>query len=147
MSVLEQLRARQSEAVTSVGVQSIHVKASILFDKKDAAKIDLDSVYQLALGGLEVLKKQEPRLKPFEATLFSPATKEFSRELQQKETNDRLDESINTVLSLLAPFFLEKHAQKVLEYLIRRYRYVFPLPLGLSILGSRPPPPILPILV
>jgi len=70
MSLLDQLRKRQSEAVTSVGVQSIHVKASLLFDKKDAAKIELDAVYQLALGGLEVLKKNEPRLKPFEATLF-----------------------------------------------------------------------------
>ena len=97
----------------------------MLFDKKDAAKIELDAVYQLALGGLEVLKKNEPRLKPFEATLFSPSAKEMSRELQTKEANARLDESINTFLSLLAPFFLEKHTHKVLEYLIRRYRFVF----------------------
>lgn len=123
-SLLDQLRKRQNETVQSAGVQSIHVKASLLFDKKDAAKIELDAVYQLALGGLEMLKKLEPRLKPFEATLFSPSTKELSRELQSKEANDRLDESINTFLSLLAPFFLEKHAHKVLEYLIRRYRCV-----------------------
>ena len=125
MSLLDQLRKRQSEAVTSVGVQSIHVKASLLFHKKDAAKIELDAVYQLALGGLEVLKKNEPRLKPFEATLFSPSAKEVSRELQTKEANARLDESVNTFLSLLAPFYLEKATHKVLEYLIRRYRCVF----------------------
>lgn len=125
MSLLEQLRKRQSEVVTSSAIQSIHVKASLLFDKKDAAKIELDAVYQLALSGLEVLKKLEPRLKPFEATLFSPSAKELSRELQTKEANERLDESINTFLALLAPYFLEKHAHKVLEYLIRRYEYVF----------------------
>jgi len=125
MSLLEQLRKRQNEAVTSVAVQSIHVKASLLFDKKDAAKIEMDAIYQLALGGLEVLKKHEPRLKPFEATLFSPSAKDVSRELQAKEANLRLDESINAFLSLIAPFFLEKHTHKVLEYLIRRYRYAF----------------------
>ena len=124
MSLLEQLRKRQAEVVTSTAVQSIHVKASFLFDKKDAAKIELDAVYQLALGGLEVLKKHDPRVRPFEATLFSPSGKEVSRELQTKEANARLDESVNTFIALIAPFFMEKHTHYVLEYLIRRYRYV-----------------------
>lgn len=123
MSLLEQLRKRQNETVLSPALQSIHTKASLLFDKKDAAKIEIDAVYQLALGGLEVLKKHEPRLKPFEAVLFSSSAKEMTRETQSKEVNSRLDESINSFLSLLSPFYLEKHTHKVLEYLIRRYRY------------------------
>lgn len=125
MSLLEQLKKRQIEigSVTS-GIQTIHVKASLLFDQKDAAKIELDALYQLALGGLEQLRKIEPRLKPFEATLFSFSGKEISRELQTKDVNARLDESINIFLSLLSPHFLLKPSHKVLEYLIRRYRFV-----------------------
>jgi U3 small nucleolar RNA-associated protein 10 len=41
--------------------------------------------------------------------------------MQTTETNRRLDEAIETFLSLVSPFFLLKASHKCLEYLIRRY--------------------------
>lgn len=124
MSSLKSQLEKKREAFPSQQT-SIHVRASLLFEKKDAAKIDLHSLYHLSLSGLEQLKKFDSRFKAFELTLFSPASKEVSRELQTKEVNKRLDESIEAFLLLLSPFFLHKSAHKVIEYLIRKYWYVF----------------------
>lgn len=129
MSSLKDQLNRRKEKLGLSQHTSIHVRPSLLFDAKDAAKIDIHSLYHLSLSGLTELKKEDPRFKSFETTLFSPSSKEVSRELQTKEVNKRLDESIETFLHLLSPFFLKKSAHKVLEYLIRRYRYEWNYPL------------------
>lgn len=121
MSSLREQLNKKRETLPS-HQSSIHVRASLLFEKKDAAKIDLHSLYHLSLSGLEQLKKIDARFKAFEVTLFSPASREVSRELQTKEVNRRLDESIDALLQLLSPYFMHKSAHKVLEYMIRKYR-------------------------
>ncbi len=45
----------------------------------------------------------------------------MNRESQTTEANRRLDEAIESFLSLVSPFFLLKASHKCLEYLIRRY--------------------------
>jgi U3 small nucleolar RNA-associated protein 10 len=121
--LLEQLRKRKNEEVTPY--RSLHVRPSLMFEFKEAAKIDLNAIYLLAVNGLEQLATQEPRVKAFQETLFAAGSKEINRELQTAEVNKRLDESIEAFLALLSPYFLLKATHKVLEYLIRRYTYVY----------------------
>jgi hypothetical protein len=64
----QQLRKRKDQAVGTTQ-RSVHVKPSLLFDGREAARIETTAIHLLALGGLEQLKKLEPRLKSFEATL------------------------------------------------------------------------------
>lgn len=46
----------------------------------------------------------------------------MDRDLQTKDANDRIDQSIATFLSLLSRHFLKEAAAKILEFLIRQYR-------------------------
>jgi U3 small nucleolar RNA-associated protein 10 len=120
--LLDQLRKRKQQE-GGAGFKSIHVRPSLLFEYKEAAKIELTAIHLLAINGFEQLVKQEPRIKPFEQTLFAPASKEITRESQTADVNKRLDESIESLLGLLSPYFLLKATHKCLEFLIRRYKY------------------------
>lgn len=96
-------------------------KPSFLFDAKEAAKFDRDTLYELGLSGLEELKKLNPHFSIFEDTLFDLTSKSFERSVESKEANEKLDCHIKTFLILLSPYFLLKPAHKALEWLINRY--------------------------
>jgi len=72
-SLGEQLAKRRSQQ-GAAGFRPLHVRPSLLFDHKQAATIELAHIHLLALSGLEQLQKLEPRVKPFEQTLFAPAS-------------------------------------------------------------------------
>lgn len=57
-------------------------KASLLFDKKQAADIDVDTLYSIGQTALADLSTQNPAFKDFEETLFSDRLKSFDRTLQ-----------------------------------------------------------------
>ncbi len=110
---------------TDTGNPSLHKKSrevSLLFESKQAANIDLDTLHSIGLEGISELKKSEERFAPFEHTLFSKSAREIQRELQTKKINQQLDESIDIFLDLLSPYFLLQSAHKAFEYLLRRYR-------------------------
>jgi U3 small nucleolar RNA-associated protein 10 len=96
---------------------------SYLFTGRDAAKYDLDTVYALAANGLLQLRSLDGRLSNFEESLFSSRARETDRTLQTKEENVKLDATIEDFLALIGPFLLEASAGKVLEWLVRRFRY------------------------
>jgi U3 small nucleolar RNA-associated protein 10 len=98
-------------------------KLSLLFDFRQAANIDLETIYEIGIEGLNELTKYDERFAPYEDSLFSKDGKELERQLQTTEVNKKLDESIGHFLRLLSPYFLLRPAHKALEYLIRRYRF------------------------
>ncbi|KAL2248561.1 UNVERIFIED_CONTAM: hypothetical protein Sindi_2329800, partial [Sesamum indicum] len=96
-------------------------RPSVLFDAKTAADIDLDTILNIALSGLEVLINMEERFRNYKNDLFSYQSKELDRELVGQEENNRINASISSYLRLLSGY-LESHSSlKTLEYLIRRY--------------------------
>jgi U3 small nucleolar RNA-associated protein 10 len=97
-------------------------RISFLFDAAQAALLDLDTIYALGIEGLNELTHLDPRFGDFQANLFAQPTKEFERQLQTKDVNDKLDKTIHSFLQLVSQYFLLKSAHKALEYLIRRYR-------------------------
>lgn len=97
-------------------------RPSILFDPKEAADIELDTILNIALSGLEVLISMEERFKKYKNDLFSYGSRELDRELMGIEENNRINASICSYLQLLSGYFELSAALKTLEYLIRRYK-------------------------
>ncbi|KAJ8537126.1 hypothetical protein K7X08_035527 [Anisodus acutangulus] len=97
-------------------------RPSILFDPKEAADIELDTILNIALSGLEVLISIEERFKKYKNDLFSYGSRELDRDLMVIEENNRISASIYSYLQLLSGYFELPAALKTLEYLIRRYK-------------------------
>mmetsp|Transcript_3362 Transcript_3362/g.7871 ORF Transcript_3362/g.7871 Transcript_3362/m.7871 type:complete len:461 (-) Transcript_3362:20-1402(-) len=97
-------------------------KASLLYEIKEAADIDLQTIYAVGLQGFTELVRLDGRFEAYSRTLFSRNASEVNRELLDKEANVKMDASITGYLRLLSGFFLTAAATKTLEYLIRRYK-------------------------
>ncbi|XP_027939226.1 uncharacterized protein At3g06530 [Vigna unguiculata] len=97
-------------------------RPSILFDPKEAADIDIETLFSIALEGLEVLIGKDERFRNYKNDLFSHRSKELDRELLGIEQNNQLNVSIASYLRLLSGYFLLRPALKTIEYLIRRHK-------------------------
>ncbi|KAJ3161658.1 HEAT repeat-containing protein 1 [Geranomyces michiganensis] len=97
-------------------------KASLLFNAKQAADIDIDTLFAIGRTALADLATHNEAFVDFEQTLFSESFKSLDRTLQTKEDNAKLDQSIARFLRLLSPHFLLQSCFKALEWLLRRFR-------------------------
>ncbi|XP_027329398.1 uncharacterized protein At3g06530 isoform X2 [Abrus precatorius] len=122
-SIASQLEAIRSFAKTdSEPLKRPFTRPSILFDPKEAADIDIETIFTIALQGLEVLIDTDERFRNYKNDLFSHRSKELDRELMGIEQNSQLNVSIASYLRLLSGYFLLPSALKTLEYLIRRHK-------------------------
>lgn len=122
-SLAKQLKQLQIPgSLPSTATAKASKKASLLFDSKEAADIDNETVFSIGLNGLEELKVIEPAFSTFDNSLFCDTSKSLERALQSKDVNEKLDKHISKFLQYLSPYFLLKPAHKVLEWLIRRYQ-------------------------
>ena len=97
-------------------------KPSLLFDHKEAADVDTNTIFSLGVNGLEELISIDRSFAEFEVSLFHESCKDFERTIQMKEVLEDLDGKIATFLRQMSPYFLLKPAQKCLEWLIRAFR-------------------------
>ncbi|XP_058086890.1 uncharacterized protein At3g06530 isoform X3 [Magnolia sinica] len=97
-------------------------RPSVIFDPKEAADIDVETILSIAVSGLEVLIKSDTRFGKYKDTLFSHKSRELDRETMGIEENKNIDFSIASYLRLLAGYLQLPSALKTLEYLIRRYK-------------------------
>eukprot|EP00752_Nemacystus_decipiens_P002133 g2034.t1 len=114
---------RHASTGTSSGyIQRKKGKPSLLLTPDQAADVDLSSVRETAVMGLQRLEAVDQDFSPFQDTLFSEEAEGTLRDLQTKEANDRIDQSISAFLALLSPHFSSREAHFCLEYLIRHYK-------------------------
>ncbi|XP_048446393.1 LOW QUALITY PROTEIN: uncharacterized protein At3g06530-like [Pyrus x bretschneideri] len=97
-------------------------RPSILFDAKEAADIDVHTIFSIALQGLEVLVSVDERFRIYKNDLFSQKSKDLDRELMGIDDNNQINASISSYLRLLSGYFELSSSIKTLEYLIRRYK-------------------------
>ncbi|KAL8520276.1 hypothetical protein ACS0TY_010994 [Phlomoides rotata] len=125
-SISSQLQALKTAVNASAdpepGKRRPLTRPSIIFEGKVAADIDLDTILDIALSGLEVLINTEERFRNYKNDLFSYQSKELDRELVGQEENKRINASISSYLRLLSGYLESHSALKTLEYLIRRYK-------------------------
>ncbi|XP_058792928.1 HEAT repeat-containing protein 1 homolog [Phymastichus coffea] len=96
-------------------------KPSLLFDTKEAANLDKDTVYNIGLSGLEELIKLNNAFDDFKKTLFALSSISLERSVQDNKMNQKLNTEIEKFLVLLSPYFLLNTAHKALEWLIHRF--------------------------
>jgi len=115
---LQKLAAPQS-TVTLADARS---RASVLFDPKEAAKMDRRSIYNIGITGLQELTDFNPDFKEFQLTLFDEATLTLERSVELPEVNNMLDAAIGKFLRLLSPYLLLRPAHLAFEWLLRRFQ-------------------------
>jgi U3 small nucleolar RNA-associated protein 10 len=98
--------------------------SSYLFTDKEADQHDLESIYSLAVNAFIQLSSLSPSLCLYEDRLFSDQAKVTDRTLLSTEANHELDEAIGKFLALLGPHLMEAPAGRVVEWLVRRFRFV-----------------------
>ncbi|XP_050461226.1 HEAT repeat-containing protein 1 [Cataglyphis hispanica] len=96
-------------------------RSSLLFDPKEAANLDRDTVLSIGQSGLQELVKLSVFFEDFNATLFAQSTVNLERAVQDTTVNKKLDAEITKFLLLLSPYFLLSASHKALEWLIYRY--------------------------
>jgi len=114
---LQRLRTQQKDEI------KLPKKAtpSLLFDVADAKHIDENTLYPLALSGLDYLASISPAILQHVEILFSVSSKGFNRFTQTIDDLKNIDNSLSALLKLLAPYFMLPACHKVLEYLVRVY--------------------------
>lgn len=122
-SIASQLQALKSlvKADTDVPKRPI-TRPSVLFDPKEAADLDIDTILSIALSGFEVLVNIDERFRNHKSDLFSHKSRELDRELMGIEENNHINASISSYLRLLSGHLQSPSAFKTLEYLVRRYK-------------------------
>ncbi|KAK9377487.1 uncharacterized protein V1513DRAFT_408819 [Lipomyces chichibuensis] len=109
-STLDRKRRQKSHAV------------SLIYDPKDAITQDLDSIYLVALKGLQDLESIDHRFRTFEKSLFSETSISIDRYVQTPEQNAVLDRAVESFLALIGPRVLLQPAIQALEWLVRRFK-------------------------
>lgn len=118
---LKRLQVPQTSVLLSSAADKRRV--SFLYEPTEAANMDSEAVYCLAINGLEQLKAiDRATFESFESTLFNPTSLTFERAVQTKQVNDKLNEEIRRFLIHLSPYFMLKPAHKCLEWLVYRYQ-------------------------
>ena len=66
-------------------------KASIFLTAKEAAAVDVTTVFEAAITGLKALIQYDQRFEPFLTGLLHPSSVDIQRELKTKEVSVKLE--------------------------------------------------------
>ncbi|CAF0714899.1 unnamed protein product [Brachionus calyciflorus] len=122
-SLSEQLKRLQVPQTNVLASINDHRRVSFLYEPKEAANLDSEAVYSIAINGLEQLKSiDRETFESFELTLFNSTSITFERGIQTKQINEKLDQEIRRFLIHLSPYFMLKPAHKAFEWLVYRYQ-------------------------
>jgi hypothetical protein len=75
-------------------------------------------------AGFELLCATNSSFLPFKRSILSRASLEFDRGQCTEEQATKLERTLSSLFCLLVPYFMAPAATAVLEYLMRKYRYV-----------------------
>jgi U3 small nucleolar RNA-associated protein 10 len=104
MSSLEQqLKQIGTADLRNVTENSRKYRSSFLFDAREAADQDLETIYSIGLNGIMELRILDSHFAAFESTLFSENMKSVDRVLQVNFIVNLLTESISRSHSSFLP--------------------------------------------
>ncbi|CAH0478375.1 unnamed protein product [Peronospora belbahrii] len=118
--------AKQLQQLREAGAGSKRRTSTFLYDEREAAEFDDETIYNLAWNGLLELKQRDARFEALEmdeaiGKLFTRERLHFYRTQTRKQDEKELDQALETILDALSASFLLHPAHKVLEFLVRRY--------------------------
>lgn len=123
---------KQLATIAATSTQQLDLRAqksahgkSLLFEPKIAASQSFETVYLICYEGYKDLCALDPRFLRFSNNLFSEQSKAEDRTQMTKDENQRLNTALEAFITLVGPRLLLKPAEKALEWLVRRFRYVW----------------------
>ncbi|GMS84539.1 hypothetical protein PENTCL1PPCAC_6714 [Pristionchus entomophagus] len=117
-SLSRQLEALSTAASLQLGVEAQH--PSLLFDRKEAAGLDRETVHKIGCTGFEQLLKLDSVFSQDEK-LFDENSMEVQRLLLSPDEASDLNMGIERFLVRLSPYLQHFAAQQALEWLIYKY--------------------------
>ncbi|KAJ0400269.1 hypothetical protein ATCC90586_010242 [Pythium insidiosum] len=118
--------AAQLQQLREGGAGSKRKTDTFLYDAREAAQIDDETVYNLAWNGLLELRQLDAAFEEFDpsrdpARLFSRQRIHFHRVQLTKSEEAEINAALSKLLDALSAYFLLGATHKVLEFLVRRY--------------------------
>ncbi|KAL8003681.1 putative U3 small nucleolar RNA-associated protein [Plasmopara halstedii] len=118
--------ANQLQQLREAGGGSKRRTDTFLYEQREAARLDDETVYNLAWNGLLELKQLDARFEELDADthvakLFSRQRIHFHRSLITEKDAKELNTALDKVLDALSSYFLLGATHKVIEFLVRRY--------------------------
>lgn len=95
---------------------------SYIFPAKEAAALDFNAIYNIAISGLDEVLELDPLMSEFEEELFGESTKSLDRMMLSQEANKRLDAVLDRCIRRLGQWIGLKSGAKCFEWLVRRFR-------------------------
>jgi len=111
-------------ALISSSQKRRHYGHTYLFAKEEAGTHDLDSVYAIAQNGFVALASLDSKLESLGEALFSTAARTVDRTLLPPDQLATLKSVLAAFILRLSRFILEPPTAKVIEWLVRRFRFV-----------------------
>lgn len=122
---------KQLTAIAASSTHQLDLKAqksahgkSLLFESKIAGSQSFENLYLICHEGYRDLCALDPRFRQFSNNLFSEQSKEEDRLQMTEAENKKLNTVLEAFITLVGPRLLLKPAQKALEWLVRRFKYV-----------------------
>lgn len=122
---------KQLAAIAASSTHQLDLKAqksahgkSLLFEAKVAGSQSFENLYLICHDGFRELCALDPRFRQFAANLFSEQSKEEDRLQMTEAETKKLNTVLEAFITLVGPRLLLKPAQKALEWLVRRFKYV-----------------------
>lgn len=98
---------------------------SLLFEPAVAANQSYDLLYHICLEGFEQLCALDARFVRFANTLFSPQSRTEDRTQMNQAQDKSLQAVLKSFMTLVGGRLLLTPAIKAVEWLVRRFRYLF----------------------
>lgn len=122
---------KQLAAIAATSTHQLDLKAqklahgkSLLFEPRIAASQSFDNIYLICYEGFRDLCALDPRFVQFSRNIFSEQSKVEDRTQMTQKENEKLDEVLEAFIAMVGPRLLLKPAEKALDWLVRRFRYV-----------------------
>ena len=121
---LAQVAAKSKSSLNVKAQKAAHSK-SLIWEPRVAASQSYQTLYTTCHQGFEELCQLDVRFTRFEATIFNVESQNQDRTQLSKDENEELDKQIDAFLRLAGGRLRLMPAIKAIEWLIRRFRYVW----------------------
>lgn len=123
-SLRAQLAALAQANPDSNKLDSVARRDSYIYSPSQAGKLSSDQIHQIGIDGLLQLITSDQEFQKFRHPLFGEAAKRIDRTLLDQDAASELKQHIDGLLYRLAPHILTKPSAYVIEWLVRRFRFV-----------------------
>lgn len=117
--------AANSKSTLNVKAQKAAHSKSLIWEPRIAASQSYQTLYTTCYQGFEELCQLDARFTRFELTIFNVESQNQDRTQLSKGENEELDKQIDAFLRLAGSRLRLMPAIKAIEWLIRRFRFVW----------------------